>query len=145
MKYAVLVKNNDESYDILNFINYYDDSTTANLIDSALSDLSNPIIAMDASNHKTTATRGSTWDGNSFSGGIVSKAADATAEELDSFKLYVFLHNNVVIARNAVRTDSPRLEAFEAAFASEVKLVKVPDDQYVAIGETHGWDGSRFI
>lgn len=145
MKYAVLVKNNDESYDILNFINYYDDSTTANLIDSALSDLSNPIIAMDASNHKTTATRGSTWDGNSFSGGIVSKALDATQEELDSFKLYVFLYNNVVIARNAVRTDSPRLEAFEAAFASEVKLVKVPDDQYVAIGETHGWDGSRFI
>lgn len=145
MKYAILVKNSDESYDILNFINYYDDAETVSLLDAALSDLSNPIIAMDASDHKITATRGATWNGTSFSGGRVSKAADATAEELDSFKLYVFLHNNIVVARNAVKTDSPRAEAFSAAFASEVKLVKVPDDQYVAIGETHGWDGSRFI
>ncbi len=82
MKYAVLVKNSDESYDILNFINYYDDSATASLLDAALSDLSNPIVAMDASDHKITATRGATWNGTSFSGGIVSKAADATAEEL---------------------------------------------------------------
>lgn len=142
--YAVLVKNSNESYDVLSFINYDNDTEITNRIDTALSG-EGPVIAMDASEHKLTATHGSIWDGTSFSGGRQSKVADATPEELDSFKLYVFLHNNTVIARNAVRLDSPKAPMFEAAFASEVILVKVPEDQVVLVGETHGWDGSRFV
>jgi hypothetical protein len=142
--YAILVKNEDQSYDVLSFLNYVNDDEKMNAIESALS-AEGPIVAMDASAHKLTATHGSVWDGTSFSGGKPSKASDATEEELNSFNLYVFLHNNVVIARYGVRLDSVKAPMFEAAFASEVILVKVPEDQAVSLGETHGWDGSRFV
>jgi flagellar basal body P-ring protein FlgI len=141
--YAVLVKNSDESYDVLALLNH-EDADIINGIDAALAS-GNPIVGMDASDHKLTATYGSTWDGNSFSGGKVSKAADATEEELNSFNLYVFLSNNVLVARYGVRVDSPKVQMFAAAIDSEITLVKVPEDQAVSPGETHRWDGSRFL
>jgi len=141
--YAVLVKNSDESYDVLALLNH-EDVEIINGIDAALA-LGSPIVGMDASEHKLTATYGSIWDGTSFSGGKPSKAADATEEELNSFKLYVFLSNNTLVARYGVRNDSPKVQMFSAAINSEITLVKVPEDQAVSAGITYGWDGSRFI
>ena len=141
--YAVLVKNSDESYDVLSLLNHQDTDVVRG-IDEELS-LGHKIVGMDASDHKLTATYGSVWNGTSFSGGKPSRASEATQEELDSFNLYVFLSNNVLVARYGVGINSPKVQMFEAALASEITLVKVPEDQAVSVGENHGWDGSRFI
>jgi hypothetical protein len=141
--YAILVKNNEQSYDVLSSLSYTDQEIMNN-IENAINNES-PVIGMAASDHKFTATYGAVWNGTSFSGGKASKMSDATEEEVNSFDLYVFLQNNVLIARYGVRTDSPKSEMFKAAFESDVILVKVPEDQTVYAGETHNWDGSRFL
>ena len=141
--YAILVKNNEESYDVLSSLNYTDQEIMNN-IENALNSGS-PVIGMAATDHKLTATYGATWNGTSFSGGKASRMSDATEEEINSFDLYAFLQNNVLIARYGVRTDSPKSEMFKAAFESDVILVKVPEDQSVYPGETHNWNGSRFL
>jgi hypothetical protein len=141
--YAILVKNDDESYDVVSIYNHKD-TDIINGIEAALA-LGHPVIAMEASEHKLTATHGSTWNGTSFSGGKPSRASEATQEQLDSFNLYVFLSNNVLIARHGLPVGSNKTELFNAAFNGEVVFAKVPEDQSVSEGETVGWDGSRFI
>jgi hypothetical protein len=141
--YAILVKNDDESYDV---VSIYNNKNTDIMdgIESALA-LGHPVVAMKASDHKLTATHGSTWNGTSFSGGKPSRASEATQEQLDSFNLYVFLSNNILIARHGLPVDSNKTELFDAAFNGEVVFAKVPEDQAIAEGETVNWDGSRFI
>jgi hypothetical protein len=141
--YALLVNNDNNSYDVLALLNP-EETDVATGIDDALAS-GEPVIGMDGSDHKLTATYGSVWNGTSFSGGKVSKASEATEEQLNSFKLYVFLCNNILVARHAIFINSPKVQLFDAALASEVTLVKVPEDQAVSAGETHNWDGSRFI
>jgi hypothetical protein len=141
--YAILIKNNEDSYDVLSALTYSDQEVMNN-IEEALNNGS-PIVGMAASDHKLTATYGAVWNGTSFSGGKPSRISEATEEVVDSFDLYVFLQNNELIARYGVRTDSPKSEMFKAAFESEIILVKVPSDQNVYPGETHNWNGSRFV
>jgi|694.fasta_scaffold128795_1 hypothetical protein len=141
--YAVLVKNDNDSYDVIALLNHEDPQVIVG-IDEALAS-GKPVVGMDASEHKLTATYGSSWNGTSFSGGKPSRASEATQEQLDSFNLYAFLCDNVLVARYGVGLTSPKVQMFEAALASEVTLVKVPEDQAVTVGETHNWDGSRFI
>lgn len=141
--YAILVKNNEQSYDVLSSL-HYTDQEIMNNIENAINNGS-PIIGMAASDHKFTATYGATWNGTSFSGGKETKMSDATEEQVNSFDLYVFLQNNVLIARYGVGNNSPKSEMFKAAFESDIILVKVPEDQTVYAGETHNWDGSRFL
>lgn len=146
---VVLVKNNN-NYDI---IAEYTPKIAENLIalNQALeSEL--PIIGMavvgDLSavrQQKLTATYGSTWDGTSFSGGRNSKALEATEEQLDSFDLYVFLCNNVLVGRIGIMHENPQAEMYRMAFQSEVILVKVPDHQNVYVGETYKWNGTEFL
>jgi hypothetical protein len=140
--YAILVKNDNQSHDVLAIINHRDTDVLAG-IDEALAS-GNPIVAIDGSDHKLTATYGSVWNGTSFSGGKPSRASEATQEELDSFKLYLFLCNNVLVARYGVGSGSPKVQMFDAALESEVTLVRIPEDQSVLPGGTYNWNGTRF-
>ncbi len=146
---VILVKNNN-NYDI---IAEYTPRNPENLLvlnqafESGL-----PVIGMavvgDPSvvrQQKITATYGSTWDGTSFSGGKDSKALEATEEQLDSFDLYVFLSNNVVVGRIGILHENPQVEMYRMAFQSEVIIVKVPDHQNVYAGETYKWNGTEFL
>lgn len=141
--YAILVKNDNESYDVVSIYDHKD-VDILNGIDAAIAS-GNTITAMKASDHKLTATHGSVWDGTSFSGGKPSRASEATQEQLDSFNLYVFLSDNVLIARHGLPVGSNKTELFDAALNGEVIFAKIPDDQAIYEGETHGWDGSRFV
>ena len=140
--YAVLVKNIDDSYDVLTLINHQDADIISG-IDAALAS-GKKIVGMDASAHKLTATYGSVWNGTSFSGGRPSRASEATEEELNSFNLYAFLSDNTLVARYGVGINSPKVEMFQAALDSEVTVVKVPLDQSVFPGGTYNWNGTRF-
>lgn len=149
MKFVVLVKNNDV-YDIIGNFNHKEDEIIAAL--NTASSSGSPIVGMaitgDADTvrqHKLTATYGSTWNGSSFSGGRESKALDATQEQLDSFDLFVFLCNNVLVGRIGAISGSEKSDMYKAAFETGTILVKVPDHQTVFVGETYGWNGTEFI
>ena len=140
--YAVLVKNN-QAYDVIGFFN----SPKQDVMDSldAAYETGLPIIGVVASAHKQTALYGATFNGSSFSGGVAGpNLLQATQEDLDSFDLYAFLSNNVVVARIAVPVNVPKAEMYAAAFTSEVTLVKVPTEQSVVLGQTYNWDGTSF-
>lgn len=138
--YAIVVKNND-SYDVVGFWKHIDDDII-NAIDTAWNS-GLAITSIDASDHKLTATYGSTWDGFSFSGGR-QRIVEPTQEQLDSFDLYAFLANNVLVARVAALTGTPQKEMYKAANASGMSLIKIPLDQVVYVGKTYAWDGNHF-
>lgn len=150
MSFAIVVKNNDR-YDVIGNFHHKDVDLAADF--NAAYDSKSPIIGMYVGGdletqrqHKLTATYGSVWDGSSFSGGRPSKALGVvTDEELDSFELFVFLHNNVLIGRIGSEKGTEKTEMYKAAFAAEVLLLKVPDHQSVFAGETYGWNGTEFI
>jgi hypothetical protein len=138
--YAVVVKNND-NYDVVG-IWKHTDSTILTAIEAAWSS-GLPITSLDACSYKLTAKYGATWDGSSFSGGR-ERLIEPTQEELDSFDLYAFICNNIVIARVAALTNSPTREMYAAAHASGMTLIKIPSDQTVVVGKTYTWDGNSF-
>lgn len=140
--YAILVKNN-QAYDVIGFFSHMKEQVINDL--NAAYQTGSPIIGMNANEYKTSALYGATWNGSSFSGGTAGPhLLEVTQEQLDSFDLYAFLCNNVVVARVAVPVSVLKAEMYAAAFTSEVILVKVPEDQSVAIGETYNWDGTSF-
>ena len=149
MAFVILVKNNDV-YDIIGNFSHRDVEIAAAL--NAAYDSGSPIVGMAVTGdleterqHKLTATYGSTWNGSSFSGGRPSKALGVvTDEQLDSFDLFVFLCDNVLVGRVGVSKGTEKAEMYKAAFATETLLVRVPDHQTVFVGETYGWNGTEF-
>jgi len=148
MAFVVLVKNNNV-YDIIATFSHKENEImdALNAAYSSGSPITGMAITGDLETvrqHKLTATYGSTWNGSSFSGGRESKALDASQEQLDSFDLFVFLCDNVLVGRVGLSTGTEKAEMFKAAFATETLLVKVPDHQTVFVGETYGWNGTEF-
>lgn len=141
--YAVLVNINDNLYDVIATFNkpvkqVMDDLDAAYATGSS-------ITAIDANAHKQTALYGATWNGSSFSGGTAGpRLLEATQEQLDSFDLFAFLCNNVVVARIAAPVNTPKAEMFAAALATGMSMVKVPATQNVVVGQSYNWDGTSF-
>jgi hypothetical protein len=107
--YAILVENND-AYDVIGIYSSNKPEVMDNL--AAAYATGATISAIDASAYKQTALHGATFDGSSFSGGTAGpNLLTATQEQLDSFNLYAFLSNNVVVARMAVPSEGPMLQA----------------------------------
>ena len=60
--YAIIVKDNGNVYDVVGALGT--DQSVRDALDLEW-DKNLPIIGIDASNHKATATRGATWNGTS--------------------------------------------------------------------------------
>lgn len=141
--YAVLVNVNNNLYDVIATFNKPVKKVMDDL-DAAYA-TGSPITPIDANSFKQTALYGATWNGSSFSGGVPGpRLLEATQEELDSFDLYAFLCNNVVVARIASPISGPKAEMFRAAYATGMSMVKVPATQNVVIGQSYNWDGTSF-
>jgi hypothetical protein len=143
--YAALVKSGDTSWDVFSLFNYDSMPEKAKLIDDAL-DSGLPIIGMETTQYKYDASNGAVWNGTSFSGGHqVDEATRADESFWLDKKKYSFISDNKIVASVIVGDDSPNSLKFAAAFSSDVMLVKIPNDQIVFVGETYGWDGTRFV
>lgn len=141
--YAVLVNISDNLYDVIATFSKPDQKIMDDL--NAAYETGSPITAIDANLHKQTALYGATWNGSSFSGGTAGpRLLEATQEQLDSFDLYAFLCNNIVVARIAASVDSPKAEMFRAALATGMSMVKVPSNQSILAGQSYNWDGTSF-
>jgi len=119
--YAILVKDSGNTYDVLGALGT--NQETRDALD-VYWDKNLPIIGIDATNHKATATRGSTWNGTSFDGTAADAFFELTQEEKDAYHQYVFVCDNVVIHRLAVESGTEKANMYDAAFATSPILVK---------------------
>jgi hypothetical protein len=141
--YALLVKNNETSWDVIGTLDFSEIPVKASIIDAAI-ESGNEITGMDTTQYKSSARTNSVWNGSSF-----TVPDDLGSNPDDSFydnaKQYSFICDNKIIANVTVNNDSPRSELYAAAFALEVTIVKVPSHQIVYVGETYGWNGTEFV
>jgi hypothetical protein len=119
--YAIIVKDNGNVYDVVGALGT--DQSVRDALDLEW-DKNLPIIGIDASNHKATATRGATWNGTSFDGTAGEGFFALTQEEKDAYRQYVFICDNKIVHRFALETGTEKANLYDAAFTSEVLLVK---------------------
>ena len=119
--YAILVRDSGNVYDVLGALST--DESTRTALDLEW-DKNLPIIGMDASNHKATATKGATWNGTSFDGTAAEGFFALTQEQKDAYRQYVFICDNRIVYRISTDTGTPKADLYDAAFADETLLVK---------------------
>ena len=119
--YAILVKDNNNIYDVLGVLKTDEEIRTKLDLEW---DKNLPIVGMDVNAHKATATRGATWNGTSFDGTANEGFFALSQEQKDAYKQYAFLCDNKIIYRLALDPSDARTDMYEAAFSSEVILVK---------------------
>jgi len=119
--YAIIVKDTEDTYDVISALRTTEEVRAS--LDSEW-DKNLPVVGMNITDHKATATKGSTWNGTSFDGTANEGFFALTQEEKDSYKQYAFLCGNKIIHRMSMDSDNEKAELYDAAFAGEVFLVK---------------------
>lgn len=142
--YAVLVKNDETSWDVVHTLPpYFDAEKQSNLDNAFLKD--SPIVGMETTSHRNTAKLNAVWDGSSFSGGNIPKPDVEVVDIWDTHKKFSFLSENVVVANFVIKNTSPKSDFLSAAFENEVILFPIPSDQFLTIGSTYTIENNRFI
>ena len=142
--YAVLVKNDETSWDVVHTLPpYFDAEKQINIDNAFLKDSS--IIGMETTSYKNTAKLNAVWDGTSFSGGNTPAQGLEPIDIWDTHKKFSFLSENVIIANFVIKNTSSKSEFLSAAFENEVTLFPIPSDQALIIGETYTIENNRFI
>jgi hypothetical protein len=119
--YAIIVKDTGDTYDVLSALKTDEGLKTA--LDAEWEkDL--PFVGMDISNHKSTATKGSTWNGTSFDGTANEGFSALSQSEKDAYRQYAFLCDNKIIHRLSADVDGDKAPLYDAAFSGEIFLVK---------------------
>jgi hypothetical protein len=119
--YAIIVKDNNDTYDVIGALRTTEETRIG--LDSEW-DKNLPIVGMNISDHKETATKGATWNGTSFDGSVSEGYFALSEEEKNAFRQYAFLCDNKIIHRISVEAGSDKAALYDAAFTGEVLLVK---------------------
>jgi hypothetical protein len=139
MNAALLVKKSNNDWEV---IEKY--SLPAEMYDNFIKiyQSSNPIVGMPTEGHINEAFTGATWNGSYFSGGV--KPVWMTDDlDMDPFRTYVLLSDNLVFMTLSSIVNTVNQEKLDAAFASEVTLVPILPGQEAKIGNI--WNGSEFL
>jgi hypothetical protein len=119
--YAIIVKDTDDTYDVIAALRTTEE--VRNSLDPEW-EKGLPIVGMNISDHKQTATPGANWNGTSFDGVVKEAFSTLSNQEHDANRWYAFLCDNKIIHRMTAETGSEKAEALDAAFSGEVFLVK---------------------
>ncbi len=117
----MIAKDTGNTYDVIGVVRT-NEELSATL--DAEWDKNLPIVGMNVSDHKATATKGATWNGTSFDGEANEGFFALSQAEKDSFKQYAFLCDNKIIHRISIASGTEKAELYDAAFAGEVLLIK---------------------
>jgi hypothetical protein len=137
--YAILTKNGNNTWDGIHQITPSLENDTT-VVEAAF-ETGLPITGMNASEHKTSAVRGATWNGVSFSGGLINSELSLDDAAIAAINRYVFLCDSKVVLSLSVPVNSVKAEMFNAAFSGETILVKNTSGPRSVVGKTFNWDG----
>jgi len=141
--YVILTKNSNNTWDAIHDITVNEGTISKTTLESAI-ETGLPIVGMDATSYKSTATKDSVWNGESFSGGKIQETAPDDDDEFWTLnKRYVFLCDNSVVFSLIVSIGSEKSDMYAAAFAGETILVKSETGPRVKVGKTFNWDGTE--
>lgn len=141
--FALVAKNAEETWDvwdIVNIPNYLPDrkERIQNAIASGL-----PIVGMDLTAYRETATSGAVFDGVDFSGGTIHPRLKSDNKNWDDFTQYGYICDNTIILVAYGQPGTIRNEQMSAIFDGETTIVEVPEGTDVKVGDI--WNGQEFI
>ena len=144
--HIVITKNEDGSWkNVFEFT--FKTDVRKNILDAALAS-SLPITVMETTSFKNLARSGAVWNGESFSGGAPADGENymdlPSDEDYWSIrKSYSFICDNVIIAMIIANNELPLGQFLnEHLNKNEVKLIKLPDDKKILVGEDFQYDVS---
>lgn len=147
-KYAWVTENSPNEHEVFNITRGTSTSTGEmpkfiERIESAIS-ANHELIGMKATQFGEQAFTDAVWDGTSFSGAmnLSEKLNEGKSFNFEQTDLYVILANNKVVFVSMIDKNSLAGQLFDAAFSQNVRLIKVNDEQVVAVG--YIWDGTNF-
>lgn len=137
--YACVVKNSQETWDVFAFIGYTNQEKQDRLAAAVESGL--PITPMILTEYKWSATNGALFDGIDFIGGTESPVPQDN--DWSGINTFGYLCDNILIGAFITSTGTVMCDQYNAIFADETKIIKVPEDQTAKIGDI--WDGENII
>lgn len=138
--YACVVKNSQDTWDIFNFLAYSSNQEKQDMLFNAV-ESGLPITGMIMTPHKWAATPGATFDGTEFTGGTVSVVSEE--HDWETINTYGYICDNVCIGGFITTSGSDQDFQFQAAFADETTIVKIPEGQQANVGDI--WDGEKVV
>lgn len=141
--FALVAKNAEETWDvwdIVNIPNYLPDrkERIQNAIASGL-----PIVGMDLTAYRETATSGAVFDGVDFSGGTIHPKLKNNNQNWDDLTQYGYICDSTIILIAYSQPGTIRDEQLSAIFDGETTIVEVPEGTDVKVGDI--WNGQEFI
>ena len=141
--FALVAKNAEETWDVWNIVNIPNQfadrkQRIQNAIASGL-----PIIGMDLTAYRETATSGAVFDGVDFSGGAVHPKIRNNDDNWDTWTQYGYICDNTIILIAIGQLGTIKNEQMSAIFDGETTIVEIPEGTDVKVGDI--WDGQEFI
>jgi hypothetical protein len=138
--YACVVKNSQETWDVFGFISYPSNQEKQATLEAAV-ESGLPITGMVLTPYKWSANVGAVWNGTEFTGGSPSPVP--LNNDWSSINTFGYLCNNVIIGAFITSTGTVMCNQYNAIFADETTIIKVPEGQTANIGDI--WDGQNII
>ena len=138
--YACVVKNSQETWDVFGFISYPSSQEKQDRLVAAVEG-EVPITGMILTPYKWSATNGAFFDGTDFIGGTESPVPQDN--DWSSVNTFGYICNNIIIGAFITSTGTIMCDQYNAIFAEETTIIKVPEGQTANIGDI--WDGQNII
>ena len=139
--FALLAKNDEGTWDIWEILDIPIPERKQRIQDAIASGF--PIVGMDLTAYKETATSGAVFDGVDFSGGAVHPKLRNSNQDWDNFTQYGYICDNTIVLVAYGQPGTIRNEQMSAIFDGETTIVEIPEGTDVKIGDI--WDGENFI
>ncbi len=139
--FALVAKNAEGTWDVWDHLDIPIPDRKQRVLDAIASGL--PIVGMDLTAYRETATSGAIFDGVDFSGGVTHPMTRNPNRSWDSFTQYGYICNNTIILVAYGQPGTIRNEQMSAIFDGETTIVLIPEGTDVKVGDI--WDGENFI
>ena len=139
--FALLAKNDEGTWDVWETLDIPLADRKQRLQEALESGL--PIVGMDLTAYKETATSGAVFDGVDFSGGSVHPRLRSNNTSWDDFTQYGYICDNTIVLIAYGTPGTIRDDQMSAIFDGETTVVGIPEGTDVKVGDI--WDGQEFI
>lgn len=138
--YACIVKNSEETWDVVAFLSYPANQEKQDRLVAAV-ESGLPITGMVLTPYKWSANSGATFDGTEFTGGSPSPVP--LDNDWSGINTFGYLCNNVIVGAFVATAGTVMADQYNAIFESETTIIKLPEGQTAVVGDI--WDGQNII